>query len=78
MPFLYKYALFAVQQVKLSQILRGSEADCELCQLVVESLYDLIGPNATDAKINITVYQICADIPGQLGFLVRSTLQHSV
>jgi len=39
------------------------DVKCELCELLVTELDKLIGDNATDAKINATIYELCSKLP---------------
>ncbi|WAQ97105.1 hypothetical protein MAR_029795 [Mya arenaria] len=55
---------------------------CNICELLVQELEKLIGANATDEKINATIYGLCDQLPGTAASFVRTnrtyyTLIHS-
>ncbi|WAQ97104.1 SAP-like protein [Mya arenaria] len=58
------------------------DVKCDICELLVQELEKLIGANATDEKINATIYGLCDQLPGAAASFVRKsrtyhTLIHS-
>lgn len=40
------------------------DVKCDICELVIRGIDDLVGKNASEEKINSTIYEICNDLPG--------------
>lgn len=36
---------------------------CEICELIIKEADSIIGKNASEEKINATIFEICNDLP---------------
>jgi len=40
------------------------DVKCDICELVIRAIDDMVGGNASETKINATIYEVCNDLPG--------------
>lgn len=55
--------IFSVtEDVKIEE--KVGDVKCDICELIIRGIDELVGKNASEEKINATIYEICNDLPG--------------
>lgn len=47
---------------------------CDICELIIKGLDSIIGKNASEEKVNATIYELCNDLSGSAKAFVSSTM----
>lgn len=63
--------LTEVEPVKVEK--QVGDVKCDICELVIRGIDELVGKNASEEKINATIYEICNDLPGTAKTFVSKT-----
>ncbi|KAH3861880.1 hypothetical protein DPMN_024833 [Dreissena polymorpha] len=52
------------QTIKLASTRPVGDLKCDICELIIQELDQLVGQNASAEKINSTIYALCDKLPG--------------
>ena len=62
-----------VLELNLDEPQLVGDIKCEICELIIQGLDNIVIKNASDEKINATIYTLCGDLPGSARAFVSNS-----